>query len=157
MELSIDRGCPNAHSTPVNPSTAARRPGYARGRLIPSVAERLQPTTPFSSYGATLPWNARAADRTSQPRSRKTSRPGTALASHAPPLRDHPRVGRHSGRLTRTRVEFSRGMMTTARKRALPVRGKDRSPPDHHNSVRRTCFLPVNADLGRRKGSSPCR
>src|SRR5215469_2049502 len=42
-------------------------------------------------------------------------------------------------------------------KRALPVRGKDRSPPDHHNPVRRTCFLPVNADLGRRKGSSPCR
>src|SRR5215469_4749974 len=69
MELSIDRGRPNAHS---NPSAAGKMPGHARGRLIPSEAERLQPTTPLQFLrGATLDWNAPAADGTSQARSRK--------------------------------------------------------------------------------------
>ena len=113
MELSIDGGCPHAHS---NPSAAGRRPGYARGRLIPS-AERLQPTTPTS----VLTWShsvfeCRCRDSTSQPRSRKTSRPGTVLASHATSVARPSESWRHSGRLTPTRVEFSRGMMTAAQK-----------------------------------------
>src|SRR6516162_3330200 len=83
MELSIDRGRPNAHR---NPWAAGRRPGHARGRLIPSVAERLQPTIPFRSYV--------------EPLCLETPLPQTARAS----------------RLTRTRVEFSRGMLTAAQK-----------------------------------------
>src|SRR5258708_4862246 len=49
----------------------------------------------------------------------------------------------------------SRDNMAKAQ-RALPVRGKDRSPPDSYNSALRTDFLPFNADLGRTKGSSSC-
>ena len=41
--------------------------------------------------------------------------------------------------------------------RAHPVRGKDRSPPDRNHSFSRTNFLPINADLGRTKGSSSCQ
>ena len=117
MELSIDRGCPNARGTPVNPSAAGIRPRYARGRLVPSVAERLQPTTCLQFLrGVTLSWNAAAADSTSQRRSRKTSRPGTVLASHATSVARPSESWRQSGRLTRTRVEFSRGMLTAAQK-----------------------------------------
>src|SRR5882724_12671779 len=49
-----------------------------------------------------------------------------------------------------------RAKMRDAR-RAQPVRGKARSPPGRNNFVNRTYFLPIHADLGRRKGSSPCQ
>ena len=44
------------------------------------------------------------------------------------------------------------------RRRAHPVRGKDRSPPCFRQFRLRTDFLPgKDADLGRTKGSSSCR
>ena len=53
------------------------------------------------------------------------------------------------------RVRYSRGNIADAHG-AHPVRGKDRSPPDSNNSFLRTNFLPINADLGRKKEGSSC-
>jgi hypothetical protein len=58
---------------------------------------------------------------------------------------------------TSTWVFFASRANIPLAQRAHPVRGKDRRPPARNNSALRTYFLPVNADLGPRKGSSPCR
>src|SRR6516162_844022 len=55
------------------------------------------------------------------------------------------------------RFKYSRHVKITKARRAHPVRGKDRSPPDHNISFSRTNFLPTNADSGHKKGSSSCR
>lgn len=111
MGLSIDRGCPNARGTPVNPSAAGIRPRYARGRLVPSVAERLQPTTSLQFLrGVTLSWNATAADSTKN----IATRHGPCVPCYLRCATIRELATKRP--VTRARVEFSRGMLTAAQK-----------------------------------------